>query len=384
MLAALVLFTVLVNPIYIASSSQEELDNLTREQKKLQQDIEDQAQKITDAQIEINTLNTTIASNQSQIDSLNSKVEAKQVDLNNQMEGFKSTLVLLQRLSNRNAMIEYLSSTNEDNFLLKFNNVVKMTTAIQSNIEAVANDIKEINSSLNSVKSYAEQNTKNQQKAEELLAEQEAIESELKAQLSKVDGDVTNLTTEISVQQAKQLEEQLAKEQAEQEAEAIEEADKDADNVEPDVVEPEVPDVVEPEVPEVVEPEVPDVVEPEVPDVVEPEVPDVVEPDNKYPADGNVNGYKSQLLAAAGISSSDLKYVDYIITKESGWNYLATNPYSGAYGLCQALPGSKMSSSGSDWATNPETQIKWCNSYALSRYGSWQASYEFWLDNNYW
>jgi hypothetical protein len=50
---------------------------------------------------------------------------------------------------------------------------------------------------------------------------------------------------------------------------------------------------------------------------------------------------------------------DKIVSHESGWDYTATNSSSGAYGLVQALPASKMSSAGSDWKTNPATQIKW-------------------------
>ncbi len=103
----------------------------------------------------------------------------------------------------------------------------------------------------------------------------------------------------------------------------------------------------------------------------------------------NANAYvpnddKEALMSAVGIAESDFFYVDYIISRESSWNYTATNPYSGAYGLCQALPGSKMSSAGSDWETNPYTQMSWCNSYAISRYGSWSGAYNFWLNNNWW
>ncbi|WOO86598.1 hypothetical protein RZE82_05650 [Mollicutes bacterium LVI A0039] len=93
---------------------------------------------------------------------------------------------------------------------------------------------------------------------------------------------------------------------------------------------------------------------------------------------------KEAIMSAAGISSSDYQYVDYIITKESGWNATADNPISDAYGLCQSLPGSKMASAGSDWATNPVTQMKWCNSYATSRYGSWANAYSFWISNHWW
>lgn len=56
--------------------------------------------------------------------------------------------------------------------------------------------------------------------------------------------------------------------------------------------------------------------------------------------------------------------------RESGWNYRADNPSSDAYGIPQALPGSKMASAGSDWATNPQTQIRWGLRYIKDRYGT--------------
>jgi len=67
-----------------------------------------------------------------------------------------------------------------------------------------------------------------------------------------------------------------------------------------------------------------------------------------------------------------------IVSRESGWNYTATNAASGAYGLVQALPGSKMASAGADWRTNPATQIKWGLSYMDSRYGSPCGAWSFW------
>ncbi|MCL2788349.1 MAG: ubiquitin-like domain-containing protein [Micrococcales bacterium] len=56
--------------------------------------------------------------------------------------------------------------------------------------------------------------------------------------------------------------------------------------------------------------------------------------------------------------------------RESGWKTTAANRYSGAYGIPQALPGSKMASAGSDWQTNPKTQIKWGLGYIKGRYGT--------------
>jgi hypothetical protein len=57
-----------------------------------------------------------------------------------------------------------------------------------------------------------------------------------------------------------------------------------------------------------------------------------------------------------------------LIERESHWVVTATNPSTGAYGLPQAVPGSKMASAGSDWATNPQTQIRWMLGY-VQRYG---------------
>jgi hypothetical protein len=56
--------------------------------------------------------------------------------------------------------------------------------------------------------------------------------------------------------------------------------------------------------------------------------------------------------------------------RESGWNTYAQNPSSGAYGIPQALPGSKMASAGGDWATDGDTQVRWGVGYIDSVYGS--------------
>ncbi|MBD0740156.1 transglycosylase SLT domain-containing protein [Streptomyces sp. CBMA29] len=71
-----------------------------------------------------------------------------------------------------------------------------------------------------------------------------------------------------------------------------------------------------------------------------------------------------------------------IVTRESGWNYTATNPSSGAYGLVQSNPGTKMASVASDWRTNPATQIKWGLNYMNSRYGSPCGAWSFWQSHH--
>ncbi|MGW5968901.1 aggregation-promoting factor C-terminal-like domain-containing protein [Streptomyces sp. NPDC055186] len=72
-----------------------------------------------------------------------------------------------------------------------------------------------------------------------------------------------------------------------------------------------------------------------------------------------------------------------IVQRESGWNPTATNPSSGAYGLVQALPATKMASAGSDWKTNPTTQIQWGLGYMNERYGSPCEAWDFWQSNNW-
>ncbi len=76
------------------------------------------------------------------------------------------------------------------------------------------------------------------------------------------------------------------------------------------------------------------------------------------------------MLGSYGWSSSQFSCLDSLWNEESGWNVYATNPSSGAYGIPQALPGSKMASAGPDWQTDAATQIRWGLSYIQSLYGS--------------
>ncbi|MEU9129031.1 transglycosylase SLT domain-containing protein [Kitasatospora sp. NPDC048540] len=80
---------------------------------------------------------------------------------------------------------------------------------------------------------------------------------------------------------------------------------------------------------------------------------------------------------------SQFQCFSQIVKRESGWNYTATNASSGAYGLVQALPGSKMASAGADWRTNPATQIKWGLNYMNSRYGSPCGAWSFWQSHHW-
>jgi hypothetical protein len=71
-----------------------------------------------------------------------------------------------------------------------------------------------------------------------------------------------------------------------------------------------------------------------------------------------------------GYGADQFNCFNNIIIRESNWIVNATNPSSGAYGIPQSLPGSKMASVGADWRTNPATQITWAIKYMQDVYGS--------------
>jgi hypothetical protein len=90
-----------------------------------------------------------------------------------------------------------------------------------------------------------------------------------------------------------------------------------------------------------------------------------------------------QAMARQMVPSDQFQCFSNIVDHESSWNYRATNASSGAYGLFQALPGSKMASAGDDWQTNPATQIKWGLNYMNDRYGGPCAAWDFWQANHW-
>jgi hypothetical protein len=83
---------------------------------------------------------------------------------------------------------------------------------------------------------------------------------------------------------------------------------------------------------------------------------------------GSPRAIAQSMLAQRGWSDQ-WGCLDSLWSKESGWRVYASNP-SGAYGIPQAMPGSKMASAGSDWRSNPATQIRWGLGYIASAYGS--------------
>jgi hypothetical protein len=100
-------------------------------------------------------------------------------------------------------------------------------------------------------------------------------------------------------------------------------------------------------------------------------------PSGPPPNPSSAQGIAYKLLASFGFSTSQFGCLNDIWTRESGWRYNAANA-SGAYGIPQALPGSKMATYGSDWQTNPATQIKWGLNYIKSRYGSPCQAWAVW------
>ncbi|HYZ56182.1 MAG TPA: hypothetical protein VE733_22145 [Streptosporangiaceae bacterium] len=76
------------------------------------------------------------------------------------------------------------------------------------------------------------------------------------------------------------------------------------------------------------------------------------------------------MLATFGWSSNQFSCLQPLWAAESGWRVNASNPNTGAYGIPQALPGSKMASAGADWQSDAATQIRWGLGYIKGSYGS--------------
>lgn len=85
------------------------------------------------------------------------------------------------------------------------------------------------------------------------------------------------------------------------------------------------------------------------------------------------------MVTKRGWDAAELTCLVGLWHAESGWSWSATNPSSGAYGIPQALPGWKMAAAGSDWLTNPATQITWGLDYIASVYGSPCRAYDRFL-----
>ena len=91
---------------------------------------------------------------------------------------------------------------------------------------------------------------------------------------------------------------------------------------------------------------------------------------------------RSMMQSKYGWGSDEFSCLVQMWNNESGWRTNAYNP-SGAYGIPQALPGSKMASAGPDWQTSASTQISWGLQYIASRYGTPCGAWGFWQAHNY-
>lgn len=127
----------------------------------------------------------------------------------------------------------------------------------------------------------------------------------------------------------------------------------------------------------------------------------IVQPVTQIIAQGqavSIPADKQAVMAQAGVSPDDYKYVDYIASHEGAWcptkiqgthncpGYMNPSdvPAYGGYGIFQATPGNKMASAGGDWATSAVTQIRWATGYAVGRYGSWGAAYQHKISTGWW
>ncbi len=88
------------------------------------------------------------------------------------------------------------------------------------------------------------------------------------------------------------------------------------------------------------------------------------------------------LMADFGFGDDQWGCLNNLVIGESTWNYQATNPTSGAYGLFQSLPANKMSSVADDWASNPVTQIRWGLGYIQRTYGTPCGAWNAWLSRS--
>jgi hypothetical protein len=83
-----------------------------------------------------------------------------------------------------------------------------------------------------------------------------------------------------------------------------------------------------------------------------------------------------QMLRKFHWSRHQFRYLNLLWNRESGWDVHASNPYSGAYGIPQAVPGGKMASAGRDWWSSARTQIRWGLRYIKREYGSPERAWD--------
>lgn len=101
------------------------------------------------------------------------------------------------------------------------------------------------------------------------------------------------------------------------------------------------------------------------------------------PSTGSNRRIGKEMAAERGWTGDQWTCLNNLWTKESGWSTRSSNSSGTAWGIPQALPGSKMSSEGSDWRTNPRTQIRWGFKYIKSRYGSPCKAWSHFMSHNW-
>ncbi|GAA4914451.1 lytic transglycosylase domain-containing protein [Streptomonospora salina] len=98
---------------------------------------------------------------------------------------------------------------------------------------------------------------------------------------------------------------------------------------------------------------------------------------------GDPKSIARSMLSDYGWGADQFSCLEPLWEKESNWDHTAQNPSSGAYGIPQSLPGSKMADAGADWQTNPATQIEWGLGYIEREYGSPCGAWEHSQANNW-
>ena len=101
------------------------------------------------------------------------------------------------------------------------------------------------------------------------------------------------------------------------------------------------------------------------------------------PSTGSNRSIGRKMAAAHGWTGVQWDCLNNLWQKESGWSTRSSNSSGTAWGIPQALPGSKMKSAGSDWRTNPATQIKWGIGYIDNRYGTACKAWGHWQSHNW-
>jgi uncharacterized protein YabE (DUF348 family) len=108
-----------------------------------------------------------------------------------------------------------------------------------------------------------------------------------------------------------------------------------------------------------------------------PQVPTLA-PQAPAPSPGTAKAIARDLVAKRGWDGTQYDCLVALWNAESGWNVHATNSSTGAYGIPQALPGSKMATAGPDWQNSATTQITWGLGYIAGRYGTPCGAWSYW------